>query len=165
MTGPSRDAAFADAVGALEYPMLVVTAAAGGRRAGCLVGFAAQCSFSPPRFMVWLSHRNHTLGVARETDRLGVHLLSSEDRALAELFGTRCGEEVDKFARCRWREGPGGVPLLDDCPRWFVGRILERFDAGDHDGFLLEPAEAGTGRWSGQLGFQAIRDLTPGHDA
>jgi len=165
VTAPPPADAFADAVGDLEYPMFVVTAAAGGRRAGCLVGFAAQCSISPPRFMVWLSHRNHTLAVAREADRLGVHALSSDDRDLAELFGSRCGEEVDKFAHCRWREGPAGVPLLDDCPRWFVGRVLERFDAGDHDGFLLEPVEAGTGPWSGQLGFQEIRDLEPGHDA
>jgi flavin reductase (DIM6/NTAB) family NADH-FMN oxidoreductase RutF len=156
---------FADAVGDLEYPMIVVTAAAGGRRAGCLVGFAAQCSISPPRFMVWLSHRNHTLAVARGTDRLGVHLLSADDRPLAELFGSHCGEEVDKFASLRWHEGAGGVPLLDDCPRWFVGRVLERFDAGDHDGFLLEPVEAGAGPWSGQLGFQQVRDLVPGHDA
>jgi flavin reductase (DIM6/NTAB) family NADH-FMN oxidoreductase RutF len=160
-----REGAFADAVGDLEYPMFVVTAAAGGRRSGCLVGFAAQCSISPPRFMVWLSHRNHTLGVARQAELLGVHLLSADDHALAELFGSRCGEEVDKFAAVPWHDGPGGVPLLDDCPRWFVGRVLDRFDSGDHDGFLLAPEEAGTGPWSGQLGFQAVKDLEPGHDA
>ena len=160
-----REGPFADAVGDLEYPMLVVTAAAGGRRAGCLVGFAAQCSISPPRFVVWLSHRNHTLGVAREAGVLGVHLLSTDDLALAELFGSRCGEEVDKFAEIPWRRGPEGVPLLEDCPRWFVGRVLERIDSGDHDGFLLEPVAAGTGPWSGQLGFQAVKDLDPGHDA
>lgn len=160
-----RGGVFADAVGDLEYPMLVVTAASGGRRAGCLVGFAAQCSISPPRFVVWLSHRNHTLRVAREAEVLGVHLLSTADLELAELFGSRCGEEVDKFAEVPWHEGPGGVPLLDDCPRWFVGRVLERFGSGDHDGFLLEPVGARTGPWSGQLGFQAVKDLEPGHDA
>jgi flavin reductase (DIM6/NTAB) family NADH-FMN oxidoreductase RutF len=160
-----RDGAFADAMADLEYPMLVVTAEAGGRRGGCLVGFAAQCSISPPRFMVWLSHRNHTLAVARQADVLGVHLLSADDHALAELFGSRCGEEVDKFAAVAWHEGPEGVPLLDACPRWFVGRVLERFDSGDHDGFLLEPVEAATAPWSGQLGFQAVKDLEPGHDA
>jgi flavin reductase (DIM6/NTAB) family NADH-FMN oxidoreductase RutF len=160
-----REGAFADAVADLEYPMLVVTAAAGGRRAGCMVGFADHCSISPPRFVVWLSHRNHTLAVAREAAVLGVHLLSAEDRGLAELFGSRCGEDVDKFAAVRWHEGPGGAPLLDDCPRWFVGRVLDRFDSGDHEGFLLAPEEAGTGPWPGQLGFQAVKDLEPGHDA
>jgi flavin reductase (DIM6/NTAB) family NADH-FMN oxidoreductase RutF len=160
-----REGPFADAVSDLEYPMFVVTAAAGDRRAGCLVGFAAQCSISPPRFMAWISHRNHTLAVARQAEVLGVHLLSADDHALAELFGSRCGEEVDKFAGVAWHEGPGGVPLLDACTRWFVGRILDRFDSGDHDGFLLEPVEAGTGPWSGQLGFSAVQDLEPGHDA
>lgn len=32
---------------ALDYPMFVVTVAAGGERAGCLVGFATQCSIDP----------------------------------------------------------------------------------------------------------------------
>ena len=39
----------------LDYPMFVVTTAAGGAPAGCLVGFATQCSIDPPRFLVCLS--------------------------------------------------------------------------------------------------------------
>ena len=39
--------------------------------------------------------------------------------------------------------GPGGVPLLDECPNRFVGRVLWRHDAGDHDAL---PARAGRGR-------------------
>lgn len=39
----------------LDHPMYVVTAEADGERAGCLVGYASQCSIQPARFMVWLS--------------------------------------------------------------------------------------------------------------
>ena len=37
------------------------------------------------------------------------------------------------------------MPILDRCENWFAGRVLERFDAGDHDAYLLEPVEAGSG--------------------
>jgi flavin reductase (DIM6/NTAB) family NADH-FMN oxidoreductase RutF len=156
---------FDDLVGRLDYPMLIVTANDGGRRAGCLVGFASQCSIDPPRYMVWLSKNNHTYTVARGTDRLAVHVPTAENRPLAELFGTVTGFDEDKFARCGWRDGPGGVPLLTDCPQWFVGRVVERQDTGDHEALLLEPTAVGDGTGLGQLGFQAVRDLDAGNEA
>lgn len=159
------DEVFNDIVGALDYPMVVVTASAAGERAGCLVGFAAQCSIGPPRFMIWLSKRNHTFRVAEQASVLAVHVLSSHDIGLAELFGGQTGDEVDKFAACRWRPGPGGAPILLDCTRWFAGEVLERVDTGDHVGFLLAPFEAEGGSWSSQLGFQRARAIDPGHDA
>ena len=145
--------------------MMVVTAAMPGARAGCLVGFATQCSIGPPRFAVWISRKNHTFRVARDAPVLAVHFLSKDDGALAELFGGQTGDEVDKFSRCRWREGPHGVPVLDDCARWFVGDVLEQFPTEDHVGFLLAPLRVGAGPWSGQLGFQSAQAISPGHEA
>jgi flavin reductase (DIM6/NTAB) family NADH-FMN oxidoreductase RutF len=161
----SPEAAFSDLVGDLDYPMMVVTAAAGGRRAGCLVGFATQCSIDPPRFAVWISRKNHTFTVAREATVLTVHFLSADDVGLAELFGGQTGDDVDKFAACRWREGPGGVPVLEDCARWFAGEVVEQIPTEDHLGFLLIPVEVQSGPWAGQLRFQSARSISPGHDA
>ena len=150
---------------ALDYPMFVVTAAAGGSRGGCLVGFTTQCSIDPARFLVCLSRRNHTCRVAADAELLAVHLLGRDQRALAELFGTETGDDVDKLGRCAWTEGPSGTPLLDDCPNRFLGRVVDRFDAGDHLAFLVEVVEA----WFADLGplltFQSVRDLEPGHRA
>ncbi|WP_053728436.1 flavin reductase family protein [Streptomyces sp. WM6378] len=126
----------------LDYPMYVVTAAAGAERSGCLVGFASQCSMVPVRFMVWLSTANRTYRVARSADFLAVHLLGRAQYGLAAHFGGRTGDEVDKFAGVAWREGPAGTVLLDEVPDWFVGRVERRTDGGDHVGFLLSPLEA-----------------------
>jgi flavin reductase (DIM6/NTAB) family NADH-FMN oxidoreductase RutF len=156
---------FSSLVGDLDYPMLIVTAAAAGEKAECLVGFATQCSIDPPRFAVWLSRNNHTFRVAQEAEVLAVHLLSSDDAHLAALFGGETGDEVDKFARCRWRDGAGGAPVLEDCRRWFTGRVVERIPTEDHVGFLLEPLQAASGPWTGQLGFQSARHISPGHEA
>ena len=59
----------------LDVPLLIVTLAAGERRAGCVVGFATQTSIDPQRFLVCLSRRNHTFQLAREVDVLAVHLV------------------------------------------------------------------------------------------
>jgi flavin reductase (DIM6/NTAB) family NADH-FMN oxidoreductase RutF len=162
MLAPRDRAALDRLTDRLDYPMLVVTAEAHGERAGCLLGFATQCSIQPPRFLLCLSRRNHTFRVASRAAALVTHVLGPEDRALAALFGGETGDAVDKFARCRWRPGPGG-PVLAACRQWFAGRVLDRFDVGDHVAFLVEPFAAVAEPLQGQLGFQDVRGLRPGH--
>ena len=144
--------------------MFIVTACASGERAGCLVGFATQASIDPSRFLVCLSNKNRTYRVSRGTDLLGVHFVPEEQAALAELFGGETGDEVDKFERCAWRAGPAGTPLLDACPNRFVGRVLERLDAGDHDAILLEPVAAERGTDAEEFTFHRAKRIEPGHE-
>jgi flavin reductase (DIM6/NTAB) family NADH-FMN oxidoreductase RutF len=101
--------------------------------------------------------------VAQRAELLVVHLVPSDAEDLAELFGGETGDEVDKFERCEWHEGPGGTPVLDRCENWFAGRILERHDVGDHRAHLLEPADAHTDGGERGLTFRRVRDLEPGH--
>jgi flavin reductase (DIM6/NTAB) family NADH-FMN oxidoreductase RutF len=150
----------------LDYPMVIVTTAAGGERSGCLVGFHTQCSIDPPRWAVWISKENHTYRVATGAAMLAVHFPSTDDRDLAELFGEETGDEVDKFARCEWTAGPEGVPLLDRIPNRIIGRVLDTVDDGcDHQLFVIEIADEQHGRKLEQLGFQAVRGFEPGHPA
>lgn len=148
----------------LDYPMLIVTAAAAGERAGCLVGFSTQCSINPPRLAVWLSQRNRTFRVALRAGALVAHFPAADQRALADLFGGETGDDVDKFSRCRWHPGPEGLPVLSDCHRWVAGRVVDRLDTGDHIGFILEPFAASAGPWAGQLGFQSVKRIDAGHE-
>ena len=104
--------------------MFIVTTAVDGQRLGCLVGFATQASIDPPRFVVCLSHTNHTYRHGRDAGWLAVHAVPADAEALAELFGGETEDDVDKFERCAWHEGPHGMPLLDECGNWFVGRVL-----------------------------------------
>jgi flavin reductase (DIM6/NTAB) family NADH-FMN oxidoreductase RutF len=154
-------------VARLDYPMFVLTAASVDDRepAGCLVGFASQCSIHPPRFAVWVSEKNHTFGVARRAGIVAVHAPAADQRALAERFGGTTGDEVDKFSGVAWHAGPEGAPILDDVDDWFVGRVVEHLDTGDHLGLLLEPIEASAGTSPGGLTFQSVKDIEPGHEA
>jgi riboflavin-specific deaminase-like protein len=157
--------AFHQLMSDVELPMVIVTAGHGEHRSGCLVGFSAQASIDPPRYTVWISKHNHTYGVANRADVLTVHFPSSEQRALADLFGGVSGDDVDKFASCPAHDGPHGAVVIDEITRWFVGRVVETLDTGDHVAFVLEPLEGESGAWPGQLGFQSVKDMDAGHDA
>ncbi len=158
--------AFEKLVGTLDYPMFVVTTGDPDAPSGCLVGFASQTSINPPRFLVGISKRNHTFRVAMAADHLAVHLIDRENRALAELFGGKTGDDFDKFAHCAWHTGPQRMPILDDAAAWFVGRVLDRVEMGDHVGHFLEPVDGkapSTDRpW---ITFSDVRDLEPGKHA
>jgi flavin reductase (DIM6/NTAB) family NADH-FMN oxidoreductase RutF len=151
--------------GRLNYPMLLVTTAADGERAGCLVGFSTQCSIDPPRFIACLSDKNRTQRIAARADALAVHFLPSDADDLAELFGGETGDELDKFVRCRWHPGPLGVPIIEECRSWFVGRILDRQTLGDHVAFILEPVAADDDGDGEHLTFSDVKHMEPGHDA
>jgi flavin reductase (DIM6/NTAB) family NADH-FMN oxidoreductase RutF len=159
------EATFNSLVGDLDYPMFIVTACADGERSGCLIGFATQASIDPSRFLVCLSHKNRTYRRGRDVKLLGVHCVPEHAAALAELFGGETGDEIDKFARAAWHEGPEGVPLLDECPNRFVGRVVWRADAGDHDAFLLEPVLADHGSGEQEFTFHRAKRIEPGHEA
>ncbi|MFJ6378443.1 flavin reductase family protein [Kitasatospora sp. NPDC092039] len=148
-----------------DYPVYVVTAAAEQEHAGCLVGFAGQCSIQPPRFTVWISKANRTHAVASRSQVLVVHLLPTHRHDLAELFGGRTGDDVDKFAVAAWEAGPYGVPVLSGAMAWFAGRVLDRADWGDHVGFLLEPLDAGAVSSGSSLTFRDVQDIDAGHPA
>lgn len=156
---------FESLVDDLEYPMLIVTTVAGSERAGCMVGFATQSSIDPPRYLVCISKRNRTHRVAESAPVLAVHFVPSEREDLAELFGGETGDEVDKFSRCDWREGPAGVPIVEGCGNWFAGEILERHDLGDHTGFLLRPIGGERAQPVDSFPFHRARRIEPGHDA
>ncbi|MCG6494205.1 flavin reductase family protein [Kitasatospora sp. A2-31] len=156
---------FQSFVEALDYPVHIVTTAVDGERAGCLVGFAGQCSIDPARFVVWISKANHTHRIASRARFVAVHLVPP-GQGLAELFGSATGDEVDKFAAAAWVPGPGGVPVLSGVPAWFVGQVLDRADWGDHTGFLLDPITARNDPAHARaLTYRDVRGLEPGHPA
>lgn len=163
---------FDDFLNPLDPPLVIVTAAVGDERSGCIVGFHSQCSIEPQRYAVWISKANHTYGVAIRAERLAVHVVTPADRGLAELFGGETGDDLDKFARCPWSEGPGGVPLLDELPQRIVGRRIAIDDhGGDHvcitlavDRAEVPPSSGGDDR-STPLRASDLADLEPGHPA
>ena len=159
------DEAFQSLAGRLDLPMLIVTTAGEDERAGCLVGFATQCSIRPARFLACISDKNLTYRVLQRATAMVVHLVPEDAGHVVELFGGETGDDADKFALSEWAPGPEGLPVLADCPGWFAGRILDRLPLGDHVGHLIEPfagEDPGEGGW---FPFSRAMEIEPGHEA
>jgi flavin reductase (DIM6/NTAB) family NADH-FMN oxidoreductase RutF len=141
-----------DVVGTVEY-----------ERSGCVVGFVTQASIDPWRLLVCLSPANHTFGVAARASHLAVHLIPHDRFDLARLFGELTGDDVDKFTRCKWHWGPAQTLILDEAPV-MVGRLVGRFEFGDHVGHLLDPvAVGGPDPTHAVLHLGDVDRLEPGH--
>jgi flavin reductase (DIM6/NTAB) family NADH-FMN oxidoreductase RutF len=157
---------FGALMSALDPPLAVVTTAAAGERAGCLVSFHTQSSMSPQRYCVFLSKANHTYGVALRASHLAIHFLAAGDVPLADLFGGQTGDTVDKFAGLPVTDGPGGVPLLAQCPRWLAARRIALLDdGGDHVTVLTEPVAVQLSGPFIPLRVAEAGHIRPGHDA
>ncbi len=158
--------AFSRLAASLDTTMVVVTTASGGERAGCLVGFHAQCSIDPVRYVVWLSKANHTHRVALRAPAFAVHFLDRGQRSLAELFGTTSGDDIDKFEHCAWDLAPSGIPVLSDCPNRIVGRRSAMLDEGsDHVCLVLDQIEAEARESFTPMRLSDVQDLEAGHEA
>jgi len=154
---------FARLAGQLDYSLFIVTAAHGDERDGCLIGFATQVSIYPSRFLACLSVKNRTYRLAAQAATLVVHPVPDDAEELAVLFGGETGDEVDKFARCRWEPGPGGIPVLSDIDNWFAGRVLGHVGFGDHVGFVLAPTVVHHSGAHDTLTFRRGPAIEPGH--
>jgi flavin reductase (DIM6/NTAB) family NADH-FMN oxidoreductase RutF len=165
-TQPDSSPTAADAItSAANYPIYVVTAIADGEMSGCVAGFVTQSSIDPIRFIICVSRVNHTHGVAGRSESLALHLLGSDQRDLASLFGETTGDVGDKFAAVSWSTGVTGAPRLTECAAWIEGSIIGSFDAGDHEAFVVTVVDGGSGPHEGRLMLEDVSDFEPGHPA
>lgn len=157
------EGAFTSLMSSADSSLIVVTTAAEGEPAGCLVGFHTQSSISAQHYSFWLSKANHTYRVGLRSALFAVHLLTTEDLAVAEHFGTRSGEDSDKFSGIDLDTAEGGVPLLSAVPnRMVVERIAMLDDGGDHVCLTTRVRSAHTAGPFAALHLSDVGHLTPG---
>lgn len=148
---------------ATDPAMVVVTTTAEGVRAGCLVAYHSQSSMSPQQYCLWLSKANHTYRVVLRAEHVAVHFLTAADLDLAERFGTRTGEETDKFAGLEVDVDEHGVPLLRQSPhRAVLERIAVLDVGGDHVCVTAAVRSASSAGDFTPLRLSDVIHLTPG---
>lgn len=148
----------------VDPALIVLTTAAEGEQAGCLLGFHSQSSISPQHYCVWLSKANHTYRVSLRTVYFAAHFLTADDLALAERFGTLSGDDTDKFAGIDIDTDENGVPLLRACPnRMLLERIATLDDGSDHVCITTRVRSAHSGGDFVPLHVSEADHLVPGH--
>jgi flavin reductase (DIM6/NTAB) family NADH-FMN oxidoreductase RutF len=114
---------------------IITTRSAEGAPVGLTANSFNSVSMHPPLVLWSLSMQAGTFGAFRDCTHFAIHVLSAEQRALAERFAAR---GVDRFADTVWHEGVGGAPLLDGCVARFECSSRQGVDAGDHRIFIGE---------------------------
>ncbi|MGM7667439.1 flavin reductase family protein [Microbacterium sp. A93] len=161
----SKDA-FSSLMSSTDPAVVVVTTAADGEQAGCLVGFHTQSSIEAERYCFWLSKANHTYRVSLRSTHLAIHFLTAGDLAVAERFGTLTGEETNKFSGITIDTVESGVPLLRAVPnRLVVERTTMLDDGGDHVGITARVASAVTTGPFTPLRLSDVGHLNAGRDS
>ena len=160
------DAPFDTLMASLDPPLVVVTTAAEGTLAGCVVGFHSQSSIDAEGYSFWLSKANHTYRTSLRSGHFAVHFLAEDDLALAERFGTQSGEDVDKFEGLGIDLDEHGVPMVRDCPRrLLLDRVAVLDEGGDHVCITTRVRAAETAGPFTPLRLSQADHLDPGHEA
>lgn len=118
------------ALGHFATGVTIVTArAADGAAVGLTVNSFNSVSLQPPLVLWSLALASRARPVFEACTHWAVHVLSAEQRALAQRFARRDG---DRWAGVHWTEGLGGVPLLPGVLASFECRALQHHPGGDH---------------------------------
>ncbi|KAB1145209.1 flavin reductase family protein [Streptomyces luteolifulvus] len=139
----------------------VITAHGDGGPVGFTATSLTSVSAEPPLLSFSIGTGSSSWPAVAESDHVGVHILGEHQQDLAATFA-RSG--ADRFgAPTAWREGPEGVPVLDDVLAWLVCRVIGRVPAGNHRIVLAEvvhgdPAGPGRPLLYHQGRFNGLRD-------
>jgi flavin reductase (DIM6/NTAB) family NADH-FMN oxidoreductase RutF len=116
----------------------LVTACAGGERAGLIATFVSQASIVPemPRVVIGLAKQHHTAQIVDRSRGFVLHLLTEDQIDLVWRFGLQSGRNLDKWQGLAVRDSANG-PRVDalallDC------RVETSLDIGDRTVYLAE---------------------------
>ena len=94
---------------------------------GAPVGFTATSLASlaavPPLATFNMARTASTWPAIEASDHVAISMLGARNRDAARRLS---GPAVSRFDGDHWREGPLGLPIIDDATAWMIGRIVER---------------------------------------
>ena len=95
--------------------LYVVSAAADGLRAGCVINTAVQVTSMPPRISVAVNKDNVTSGVIASARAFALTVIDqTADMLYIGNFGFRTSSGYDKFAKYETRETALGMPYVPE---------------------------------------------------
>lgn len=109
----------------------IVTAGRGDDITGVTTASLITLSAEPPRLMVNLSLHASSFPLIVRDRWFGINVLSADQLALADRFGTPNLSGRQKFEGIDWSRGAAGVPLLQHAQAAIaceVDEIIERYD-------------------------------------
>lgn len=120
---------FRSTFAAVPGPVSIITVGSRAERYGATVGSLFSLSLEPPLIGFALKRESGLLSHLSLGTRFGVSVLAAGQEEAARDFAE---SKRDRFQRTPWCE-ESGVPRIDDGLAWFVGEVVARHGAGDHE--------------------------------
>lgn len=150
------------AFGKMNYGLYLVSAAAEGKRQGCIVSsFAQVTSSQPPKVTVALNRDHETCKAVAAAGVFSVTMLAADcPKELVDTFGYKSGRVGDKFAGYDVQTDESGSPYLTEHMVARVScKVLDRVEIGN---FILFVAEATEAEVLGDGAMLTLTDFTEG---
>ena len=129
----------------MNYALCLLSAAADGKRHGCIINSFHQVTSSyPPKFTIAVNKDNETCKAVQAAGSFSVTLLASDaPDSLVNLFGYKSGRVVDKFAEydCK-TDGAGNPYLTEHMVSRISCKVVDRLEIGGYILFVGQAAEA-----------------------
>ena len=145
----------------MDYALALVSAAADGRRQGCIVNSLHQVTSSfPPQFTVALNKDHETCKAIQVSGSFSATLLASDaPRELINQFGYKSGRGGDKFTEYAPRtDGVGNPYLTEHMAARYSFKVVDRLVIGSYLLFVGQVTEAEVLGKSSVLTLQAYTD-------
>jgi flavin reductase (DIM6/NTAB) family NADH-FMN oxidoreductase RutF len=128
----------------LDAAVALVTSAHDGHKNVMTASFFAESSHVPALVRVSIATTAWSHELITCSGWFGLSLLSRDQSQWALGCGTGSGRDGCRFERwrLRWRPGPHGLPLLDDCLTTTACRVVERVDLPGHTLFVGAVAQS-----------------------
>ena len=119
---------------------VAVIATAGASPVGFTATSLVSLSASPPLLSFNISHGSSSWAAVEQAEHLSLHLLASDQRAVATLFAT---SGIDRFARLGdWERAPLELPRIPGVMAWMAASVRAKLSAGDHSVVIAEVLHA-----------------------
>lgn len=140
----SEDTTFARFIEAFRnHPagVAVVTADAGGGPVALTATSVCSVNATPTLLAFSVSGKSSSSPTIRQAESVVVHLLSTEQKALAQLCST---SGVDRFAdRSMWTRLETGEPYFPEVAAWIRGKVVGQLEASGSALILVEATHVG----------------------
>lgn len=133
------------AYSSMNYALCLLSAAADGKRHGCIINSFHQVTSSfPPKFTIAVNKDNETCKAVQAAGSFSVTLLAADvPDSLVNLFGYKSGRVVDKFAEydCK-TDGAGNPYLTEHMVSRISCKVVDRLEIGGYILFVGQATES-----------------------
>ena len=106
-----------------------------------IITYASQISMQPKRFICGIYEGTQTLENVEASGEFVLQLLHASQYRLVDLLGKKTGKKIDKMKLLKKRNDLtewNGYAVLTNCMAVMQLKVMNRFDGGDHKGFVCD---------------------------